>query len=533
MKTYIHVGAALALTSIASAQLRPDIVKAQFRVDLSQQVRPGDAVLELRAESAFGGRVRLELAEQQFTDFRDDGQGMDQQPFDGIFTGVVRADLQEERAIAQRLQRSASRGVPIPIFEGRELVARVDSRRLVKPAPPMTIPIIVHSASTTVDVDSSLMITDPSVFADLNHSFDPCTGAGNPDGAWAFGHVMTELAGTNDPSAFAMDWLSNWGTAQTVNGDTTPARAATMNAILDAWDPLGTGVLDMDAAPFHPIAIVLRIDLRETSGYSTGSAGEARIVYSFVDENCNATQTGFLAIFEYAINKTGCDVRQWGQDWADLSDLTVGSAAYNDALAALTTQFTDVTTSPNANHLGQLRTNEFVPGTVWQMREFRIDNTGFLAQDTVKLTPPLPMDGSPDVQDIIDGLDFDGTLMESIEGAAADVPVLGSTGGMLDLFFWEGDGSSPSDDRHDFSLNTCNGCHGGETDTMFMHLTWVAPGTEPTRSGFLTGILVQDPLDPAEVRTFNDLERRRQDLQNLIDGSCFSGLVHVPQARSH
>ena len=230
---------------------------------------------------------------------------------------------------------------------------------------------MMASASTTVEVDNSLMITDPTVFADPNHSFNPCTGVGNPDGAWSFGHVMTELAGTNDPSAFAMDWLSNWGAAQTVNGDTTPARAATMNTILDVWDPMGTGVLDMDAAPFHPIAIVLRVDLRDTNGYSAGSAGEARIVYSFVDENCDAGPLGFLAIFEYAINKTGCDVRQWGQDWADLSDLAMGTPAYNDARAALTTQFTDATSSPNTNELGQLRTNEFIRGTIWQMREFR------------------------------------------------------------------------------------------------------------------------------------------------------------------
>ena len=527
MKTYIHVGAALALTTIASAQQRPNFVKAQFRIDLSQQVRPGEAVLELRADSTFGGTVRLELEERVFTEFRDDGRGMDQRPFDGIFTGIVRADLQEERAIAQRLQQSASRGVRIPIFEGRELVARVDSRRLVKPARPMTIPIIVHSASTTVDVDSSLMITDPSVFADLNHSFNPCTGVGNPNGAWAFGHVMTELAGSNDPSAFAMDWLTNWGSAQTVNGHTTPARTATMDAILDVWDPLGTGVLDMDAAPFHPIAIVLRLDLRETNGYSSGSAGEARIIYSFVDENCDAGPLGFLAIFEYAINKSGCNVRQWGQDWADLSDLTVGTPAYNDALAALTTQFTDLTTSPNANELGQLRTNEFIPGTIWQMREFRLDTAGMLEQVTVKLTPPNSMNGGPDVTDIMNGLDPLGTLLESIEGAASDVPFPPSS------FFWFGSGGVATDDRHEFSLNTCNGCHGGEVGTFFTHVNWTTPGQSPLLSPFLTGISMPDAAGSGVVRNFNDLERRRQDLQDLIDGSCFGGILHVPEARSH
>lgn len=526
MKTTIHIGAALALTSIASAQLRPTFAKAQFRVDLSQQVRPGEAVLELRALEARGGRVRLELEDRIFTEFRDDGGEMDQRPFDGIFTGVVRTDLQEERAIARRLEEAASRGVEIPIFDGRELVARVNSRLLVKPASPMAIPVHVHSASTTVEEDHSLMIIDPTVFADLNHSFNPCTGVGNPDGAWAFGHVMTELAGTHDPSVFAMDWLSNWGAPQTVNTHTSPARVATMNRILDVWDPLGTGVLDMDAAPFHPIAIVLRLDLRETNGYSAGSAGEARIIYSFVDENCQAGPDGFLAIFEYAINKTGCDVRQWGQDWADLSDLSLGSTAYNDALAALTTQFTDLTSSPNANELGQLRTNELLPGFTadWQLREFRLDSSGLLEQVSVKLTPPNSMNGGATVTSIMNG---GGPALSSIEGASSEVPFPPSN------VFWFGNSTVLTDDRHEFSLNTCNGCHGGEVGTFFTHVNWTVPGVQATLSSFLTGISMPDAAGSGVVRQFNDLDRRRQDLQNLIDGSCFGGILHVPEVRTH
>jgi len=119
MKSSIHIGAALALTSLASAQLQPTFTEAQFRVDLSQQLRPGDAVLELKADRSRGGRVRLELEDRKMTLFRDDGRDMDERAGDGVYTGVVRADLNEERAIARDLQLAAERGVPIPIFEGR------------------------------------------------------------------------------------------------------------------------------------------------------------------------------------------------------------------------------------------------------------------------------------------------------------------------------------------------------------------------------------------------------------------------------
>ena len=41
--------------------------------------------------------------------------------------------------------------------------------------------------------------------------------------------------------------------------------------------------------------------------------------------------------------------------------------------------------------------------------------------------------------------------------------------------------------RHLFSLNTCSGCHGGETQTGFTQVDPVFFGTQATLSGFLTG----------------------------------------------
>jgi hypothetical protein len=40
----------------------------------------------------------------------------------------------------------------------------------------------------------------------------------------------------------------------------------------------------------------------------------------------------------------------------------------------------------------------------------------------------------------------------------------------------------------------------------------------------MTGISVPDPVD-GTVRNFNDLDRRRQDLQNLIDTPCLSQVL--------
>jgi hypothetical protein len=85
-------------------------------------------------------------------------------------------------------------------------------------------------------------------------------------------------------------------------------------------------------------------------------------------------------------------------------------------------------------------------------------------------------------------------------------------------------------ERHTLSVNTCNGCHAGETRTRaFVH---VDPSTTPltapaTLSGFLTGITVPDPAVGAPSRTFNDLRRRARDLSGLVRSSCFK-LPHFP-----
>jgi hypothetical protein len=74
--------------------------------------------------------------------------------------------------------------------------------------------------------------------------------------------------------------------------------------------------------------------------------------------------------------------------------------------------------------------------------------------------------------------------------------------------FWSAVGVTNPEARHKFSLNTCNGCHGAETQTGFLQIQPRLPG-EPSRlSGFLTGIDTFDPVS-GQPRHFNELARRR------------------------
>ena len=93
-----------------------------------------------------------------------------------------------------------------------------------------------------------------------------------------------------------------------------------------------------------------------------------------------------------------------------------------------------------------------------------------------------------------------------------------------------------------FSLQTCSGCHAGETQTAFTHINPVFFGNEARLSGFLTGVkgtggaidfdhdstnvlmAVQDaamrPSTNPTIRSFNDIDRRARDLLSYVSTSC-------------
>ena len=96
--------------------------------------------------------------------------------------------------------------------------------------------------------------------------------------------------------------------------------------------------------------------------------------------------------------------------------------------------------------------------------------------------------------------------------------------------------------RHKFSLNTCNACHTGETNTVFTHIKPVPFGTEARLSGFMNGIdpntntrpfKVVDPADGAPTRKFNEFRRRAIDLDILIHSPCFFDIGRRNRALVH
>ena len=251
-------------------------------------------------------------------------------------------------------------------------------------------------------------------------------------------------------------------------------------------------------------------------------------------------------IFEYRVPISGCvAVKKWAKQWKDLEALR--GETYNAALEAITVQVTEAGTNPsqrpNQSSLGQIRTNAFLNESPdlapWEMREFRLVSTtlpgpslpfaGRLFEDTVKQTPDLSFNGTTALAGYANAnsaaiLLNAHVVPESLSGQPflagyAPLPGNGAVASAVPQFFWNGPAITTSSVRHHLSLNTCNGCHGQETGTVFMHVDPFG-----TLSRFLTGTGprgVPDPADKFVFHRFNDLARRRQALEEILTASCF------------
>jgi len=491
---------------------------------------------------------------------RDDGLGADVRAQDHVYSGFANADT-TALAVRNRNEVDLVSGLKIqsvPTFDGRAMSGSV---------PPAPFDIASFNKGVTVAFDpsiifapaspapsKSLLINDPSVVktGDATRTWDPCTGVGTKMGAFTFGHLMTEMAnqpltGIN-PSSFVMQWLQTWQINHTINTFNVPARPNINTQIINPWLAASGGAsLDLGIAPFRLLAIVNRLDLRTGSGGyggSTGNAGELRFVFGAVKGSGRTCQLlPFTVILEYGVPIQGCvPVRSWAQQWVNLNSLVLGSAAYNAALQAITDQVVLRNLAPgkpNRSALNQLRTNEIAIGSPWELRQFNLTTPiSFLRETPVFQTP----DNRFNAQD--PGWNFStlvdtfitafppGTTVPLTFGAT---PFLGGaspvTGNNLN-YIWDTStlGCGFVQQRQQFSLNTCNACHTGETHTPFTHISPTTPlGFPAALSGFLTGISVPDPRACGAPPTiFNDLARRQSDLVGVANSICLAFPAAIP-----
>ncbi|MEM6801771.1 MAG: hypothetical protein AAF696_10245 [Bacteroidota bacterium] len=523
---------------------------------------------------------------------RDDGQGFDLTPQDGIFSAPAPFRLEELRTSIEEFNRQIQENQieRIERFEGRKIISptEVEIIELERFFEDRRIPLFPILPPNPALARNSLIMTDLSIIEDPSRTYNVCTGVGTPMGAWTFGRLMTEMVNTAvtgvSTSDFVKSWMNTMNSELSINGDRIEP-GMFEERIFSNWlaaseaKGLPPGELDLTIAPFRLLAIVNRIDLRENSGYASSNAGEARFVFGMIDtRSCRAID--HVTILEYGINKKGCNpIKDWAQLWYNLKNFPLGSTVYNSRLQAITDQFTHANAAPakpNGSAINQVRTNELIDlAPAWDLKEFKLNPDNHLLENTfVAMTPKGNyLGGGSDARAIAD---FINTHEAEILRQNYEVPeffkgerFLGSRIGTLsfgspvDGRFWDGDvrwtpSSPPSQPgmvrnhkaRHIFGLNTCNGCHTNENNTFtpFHMITFEDYGVQPKLVGFLTGVggeqsgLLNGPTssiycapDPAgrpvagfdpclatpeTERGFNELNRRSQDLNDLVNTPC-------------
>jgi hypothetical protein len=416
----------------------------------------------------------------------------------------------------------------------------------------------------STDADHTLLINALGVVQDPGRTFSPCNNAGafvptgNVNGVWSFKTLMTHMANGVPVQTFVNEWLRQWlAVANNVPHDdgvavpsfpvpARPALLAAIQTIQPGWNPANPATLNLNRLPFRLLAIVNRIDLAQTSYIGSGSPGELRFVFGLLERNPVTGQcvpaNEMTVILEYKVPTTTCTgLKMLANQWIVLDGLAPGTAAFNAVLQSLTLPVTTPNAWPgriNGSAIGQVRTNEARLGPLggglpWEMREFTLQThpafapLGTLRHETVKNTPDALHNNTALLSDWIanhageaiprqhGGVDFIATANRYGPGAVPFNPP------------WNGSPQNSTSKRFRMSSNTCGGCHLNETGTGFTMVKGNGPlGAPAALAGFLTGINnVPDaaygpPPLPGAFRSFNDLFRRGQILDQLAAKSC-------------
>ena len=510
--------------------------------------------------------------DEEMVVLRDDGKEGDREAGDGLFSIVLKEDENEINQLIDQINANleeTDKNTPLWFAARTRLpeLPRIINRQTLIDLGRVDITDFVLFPKVFPDPklkDHSLMITDIGVIEDTSRTIpNPCLASpSDTSKAWTFARLMSDMANPAltgvTASEFTLRWLEMWATDQTVNNQTVPARPNINALILDPWKANSnfavTGELAMHLAPFKLIAIVNRMDLGGSTGYGASDAGEGRFVFVALDANCNPV-TNFTVIFEYKINIKGCtNIRAYAKEWYDLKNMVLGSPAYNAALETITDRFALPNTNPanpNGSSISQIRTNENALHHEWELREFVICNPAdstltpcadnHLVETTVKMEPASRYNrfegaGAPDMKILADwanlnspairAFSYDVPREEALQPFLAGHSPVPNPSTVFDGQAGPGAGFITDDStRFVLSLNTCKGCHAGETNTFFQHiLPSPIHGLSPGLSGFLTGITVTDPVrpigGPPHNRQFADLDRRAVELQQLANGFC-------------
>lgn len=512
----------------------------------------GNALLDIRyaADQGLPETIVLKVGDRDATLSRDPKNA-------DRYTAIIDFDFDAFVEEQRQRKKLVDNKDTVANFSGREFLGRspvvyIDPDRLIEM---IDHELVIHvpigigaQPASAVFPEHALMVTDPSVVDDPARTFDACTGLGNPNGAWTFNKLMTDMANQpnygTDPALMVEEWLQSWNSVSDVNSFPVGGSHTEITSLLAHWPRLSDGRLDLAQSPMRLLAIVNRMDLRTNRSYAdiNTSAGEGRFVFGAVIPGKKSCRTlKFTVNLEYALPLEDCPaIRQYATRWHGLGNLVLGSPIYNARLQGITAVFAGAgadPSKPNGSAIRQVRTNDETRSSFGELREFNFAG-GFYPVPTAQ-TPDLSFNHSITLARYVN------FRQSSILSESHRVPLVFDNVAFLagssinDYTVWSHPAIVNNKARHLVSLNTCNGCHGGETATVSrFHVNPRQPGAEAALSDFLTGAPsggtlqapatyhLPDPIAGETVlREFGDLIRRQRDLNTLVLNGCASSAV--------
>lgn len=547
----------------------PPVVQDIFIKKLEKPDKDGNTVLLIAAfakeETRLRGINALPLNIDEKTQFKLTDQGIngDELANDGQFSVALKVTDEElATVINNNKEVLAKQNNLITSFVGRVREVKkefdpinLDSFRLHMKLPiKVFFPTAIAGASLPAIRDKSLMITDVSVVDDLTRTYDPCRAGnhGNPDGAWSFKTLVSNMA--NQPltgvtaKQFLIDWVDRFLFSEhtLTSTDASTTRLISKARLIKAWiknsglgETVGNSVptgwqtmaLKVEEFPVRLLAIVNRLDLRSNPAYGRSrNSGEGRFVFAFVDSRagCGSSNNGpgtMTFILEYGIPITACtELKAFGQQWWDLQ-LEGFGPGFNTKLQAITDVFTAANANPdkvNRSALNHFRTNDFLPTTPtvanpWDIRDFEIDGATHKLHIIHPSHEPMEASNGFFPATVISGkLVSMAAFANTVPFTAANpnpnyeipnfVKAIHAPMNVLpnnvdsNRYHWRGNAANVIDPfkRREFSFGTCSGCHKGETRNIFTHIRPRNSGSAAELSGFMTGTGSDDNSSAAD-----------------------------------
>lgn len=307
----------------------------------------------------------------------------------------------------------------------------------------------------TIDPKRSLLITDLRVVNSKQMLV-----------SWNFNQLLRRVSRLKKNNQETLSqWLNEWRVVTSVNEK--PVTTLDPKQLLFFW-PLRNNRVDLESSPFIVSAVSYRPDLADAH-----SGGELRIIYSGFD-GVKQLPLQLTVIAEFSIPKNR--ESQVKHQFRRLSSVPFGDE-FNETLDRI---FTELFVPEN---FSQLRVNDFVMNSVWDLREFHLVGGSLLMSPTAA-TPASPRTADEET-DLISEVEAheeqilkgEYRLPNRFLGGMALVPT--------EQFQWLKDSRLRPEVQNSFSLMTCNGCHSGTTQTRFVHVEPRAIDEEAKLSEYL------------------------------------------------